>query len=83
MTAATIICELFVCVKFGRNEFQKAAPPAVIYGWTIGIVMGIVYIIYKFVLPEISKRRSKRRIGGKPTPKLKRSRSKILENKLD
>jgi phosphatidylserine synthase 2 len=87
MLAATIICELFVCIKFGRNEFQKPAPPQVILGWIVGIGILILYIVHKFISPEIKSRRLRRQIFGTSSPIgspiLTRSRSKILENKLD
>lgn len=87
MTAATIICELFVCIKFGRNEFPNPTPSEVIYGWTIGTALFVFYVLYKFVVPEIKKRSRRRIIRSSKSisnaPKLTRSRSKILENKLD
>ena len=86
MVAATIMCELLVCIKFGRNEFPKPTPPAVILGWTIGITLFVLYITYKFVIPDLDRRSRKRSPSSEPViePKLTRSKSKLLkENKLD
>lgn len=50
LAAIIIIVELLICVKFGRGQFPKPAPPAVVHFWQALITLLIAFPIWQFWL---------------------------------
>lgn len=50
LTAIIIAVELLVCIKFGRGQFPKPAPIAVIRFWQILITLLVAFPIWQFWL---------------------------------
>lgn len=71
MTAACVMIELLICIKFGRGEFHTPAPTHVIVFWSVLVVMFVGYVAWRFGIPALQRLQKRwRRRSSRTSPRM-------------